>query len=247
MTGPSTPVLPHVRLSWGGDLGSPAQDIWTNAVNFRVTGEAPSNAEFLTMLPGVANLLKGLIESNSNAVSPAAALNWVKLVYVLNTGKQRDTNTALYSFPANAVAVGAGQSVPWFQTYAVTLRTALDRGRGHAGRIFPPPSGGLLAGKTPYADAGFANNLAAVYAGTLSAIRASMMGVLNPGLQELADAPRKLLLTIVSRATEKSPVPLLTDVTRIVVDRVADVQHRRTNRVPRNEGTTVEFPQNFDQ
>lgn len=231
MPWPETPVLPHLRLSWGGTLGDAAQDIWSNALNWRIGGGSSASAEELEAIAvAVAPFLKTFVTGMPFDVSPAVAIRWVKAVWVLNTGKQRDQNTAIYDLPQ--IGRGIGSAKIWEQTYALTLRTALKRGRGHAGRIFPPISGPQPTGQSPYAALEFASDAAATYAAGIKATRDAINGILQ-------GPARPAFLTVVSRGTATNPVPLLTDVTSVVMDRVADIQHRRVNRVVRAEGATA--------
>lgn len=231
---PGTPVLPHLRLSWGGDLGTPPLDIWSNSIAFRIAnGTAASAAELAQYADAVKANLSGLITAPVFAVSPAVSLRWIKAVWVLNTGKQRDQDTAMYEFPQPVR--GGGAAVPWTQSYAITFRTNVKRGRGSAGRIFPPACGPMPEGDTPYAPAQFVNNYALNFASTLRGLEVTLNDVLN-------DPNRTAFQVIVSRGTAEKPEPLLTDVQAVVMDRVADVQHRRTNRVPRLEGNRQIIP-----
>lgn len=226
-------VVPHLRVSWGGNLGA-GGEIWSNSTAWSLsTGEAPSAAELQaiceTGILDVAPLVTGI----GQQVSPAVNLGWMKAVWILNTGRQRDVNTAMIEYPAGNQPKGSGSQVPWTQTYAVTLRTALQRGRGHAGRLFPPPCGPMPEGVTPYAPAAFADALSGNYAIALNALRTSINTALDgdPNVR-FAD------LVISSRRTDDGRAAMLTPVVRCVVDRVADVMHSRTNRVPRLEGAS---------
>lgn len=227
MPWPGTPVLPHIRLSWGGTLGDAAQDVWSNALNWEIPGgTAASAAELEAIAAAVAPFVKTFVTGMPFDVSPAVAIRWVKAVWVLNTGKQRDQNTAIFDLPAAGRGIGSAKI--WEQTYALTLRTALKRGRGHAGRIFPPISGPQPTGQSPYAALEFATDAAATYAAGIKAMRQAISDAL--------EGPRVANLVVVSRGSETNPDPLLTTVTGVVMDRVADIQHRRVNRVARAEG-----------
>lgn len=230
MPWPETPALPHLRLTWGGTLGDGGQDIWSNGVAFRVSnGLAPTAAELNGIAEGCAPTLRDFITVPLFQVSPAVKMTWVKAVWVLNTGKQRDQDTAIYDLPA--AGVGGGDARIWEQTYALTLRTDVKRGRGHAGRIYPPVSGPQPEGTGPYAPLAFVNNAAQNYAAGLRACELKVSEVMN-------DPNRTAFLIIHSRGTRENPLPIVTDVQSCVMDRVADIQHRRVNRVQRNEGNT---------
>lgn len=230
MPWPETPAVPHVRLTWGGTLGGGAQDIWSNGLAFRVSnGLAPTAAELQAFAQATAPNLGDLVSASVFQTSPAVTMRWVKAVWILNTGKQRDSETAIYDLPVPAV--GAGDSRIWEQSYCVTLRTNVKRGRGHAGRIYPPINGPSPEGNGPYAALAFVNNAAQAYAAAFRACEVQLSDVMN-------DPNRTGFLVIHSRGTQENPIPIVTDVQSCVMDRVADIQHRRVNRVLRAEGNT---------
>jgi len=230
--GPAGVVKPHVRLSWGGTLGTPAVEVWSNSINFQVQ-VAPSPDELQAAAEAAGPVIAAWISDGNSKIAQTVALTWVKAVFVKGDGKQRDVNTALYELPAPAVG-GMFNPLPiWAQTYAITLRTDKQRGVGHAGRIFPPISGpGPETGNSPYAPAAAIQTMTEKFATMLD----TLVSTLGDAIPSVAGA---ILPAIVSRVTGTNPTPLLTPITSIVMDRVADIQHRRTNRVPRNEVTGV--------
>lgn len=230
MTAPSPgTVLPHLRLSWGGSLGD-AGEIWSNSLAFELnSGETPTEAELLAIATTTAPTLADLVAFAPLLVSVAVRAEWVKATWILNTGRQRDVNTALYEWPANSRPQGQSQAVPWTQTYAVTLRTPVQRGRGHSGRIFPPPCGPMPENRTPYAPTAFATSMAQTYGGAILGLR----DAINTAL--VGDT-RFVNPVVVSRRTPDGRPAMLTQINGTVVDRVADVMHKRTNRVERSEG-----------
>lgn len=235
MTAPgATTVVPHMRLSWGGSLGIPAVEIWSNGLAFRVGPEAPSAAELQAVADAAANPIQDFVTNVNAQIGSAVSLEWVKAVWLLNNGRQRDTNTAMHDYPTPFPRGAKSTNPIWEQSYCVTLRTALNRGRGHAGRIYLPLAGPNPEGTTPYAPASYADNLAALYATFDGQLHTAINGVL-PGTGRVAHS------AISSRGTVDNPVPLLTNITGCVVDRVPDVQRRRVNRVQRLEGTRVNW------
>lgn len=208
-------------------------EIWSNGLAYRVGPEAPSAAELQAIADGCAGPIQDFVTNINAQIGTAVSLEWVKAVWLLNNGKQRDTNTAIHDY-ASPFPRGSKSTNPiWEQSYCVTLRTALNRGRGHAGRIYLPLAGPQPDGTTPYAPASYANSLANLFVTMNQQIMAAMAAALGGG------GTRSGRLAISSRVSEDHPLPLLTDVTRVVVDRVPDVQRRRVNRVQRAEGTTV--------
>lgn len=236
----SRTVLPHMRVSWGGTIGVPAVEQWSNAVAFAPDlstpggDEAPSLAELDLMVVSMAAKIRTYFTGPNSYCGAAAKLTWAKTVWVLGNGKQRDTNTSRFDFPDGLFGPVATNPI-WEQTYAITLRSDRIRGRGHAGRIYPPLSGGAPQGKTPYLDQGTVDAMSQGVTALLASLIASTAEVLNGG----ESGPRILFPGIVSAGdTQTGVAPLFTFITRVVTDRVADIQHRRTNQVPRAEGTT---------
>lgn len=242
MTAPGTKrVVPQLKLTWGGALGVPNLEIWSNGVTFGFVdaNAAPSEAEVRAVVDAIAEPLRLWHVGAASGISATASLQWTKAVWLLANGKQRDTNTARHDFPANTF--GQGGSAIWAQTYAITLRTKLARGRSHSGRIFPPAVGFQPEAKTPYAAAGSVEGMAAGFAQLLMSMQTAIHLVLNPTNDAV---PQRVLVPSVSSPgdTVTGVVPLLEPITGVVVDRVADIQHRRTNRVPRNEGPLSAYP-----
>lgn len=235
MTAPAlNPATPHMRLQFGGSIGVPEVEVWSNGLAFRVGPEAPSEQELQQIADAVANPIQDFVTNINSQIATAVALKWVKASWVLSSGKNRDVNTALHEY-ATPFPRGAKASGPiWPQTYAITLRTDLRRGRGHAGRIYVPVCGPAPEGNTPYAPAAYADGLAVQFA----ALHTGLMTAINAVIQPFA---RNAGLVIHSRATKDGRPATMTDVTSCVVDRVADIQHRRTNRVPRLEGATADL------
>lgn len=233
-------VSPYLRLQFGGNLGNPAVEIWSNGVNFAYTEgekEAPSVAEINSISTQVATVLSGWFTNATSLIGPAASLTYHKLSWVLSNGKQRDIETVLHNY-GNGVVGGAPSNPAWTQTYALTLRTDVTRGRGHSGRIYPPLSGLAPEGASPYCSAVSANGMATQFATALADIAGRMQAVLNPSADTATVRP--IHPCVVSAAlSEKGQTPFNTRITHVVVDRVADVQHRRVNRVDRLEGATA--------
>lgn len=226
-------VIPHLRVTWGGNLGTPATEIWSNGVALGLpTGEIPSEPEVNAMVPLFYTHLAAWIGRPSSYISQSAHLNWVKAAWILPTGLQRDTNTAVFDVQED-IRGNYPDTCIWAQTYAITWRTDLKRGRGHSGRIYPPMVVAGPAAQSPYCPASLANDMA-VSATTLLA------GLLADAAQAMGPSARALFPVVVSKGKPSTGLlPKVTKITGVVVDRVADIQHRRTNRVPRLEGTKV--------
>jgi hypothetical protein len=229
-------VVPHLRLSWGGTLGFPALETWSNTLgllqNPEAAGVAPTQVQIEQLVEACAEPVSNWFTSADARIGSDAQLVWLKAAWVLASGLQRDVNTARHDFDNQTYQGAIAGPVIWEQTYAITWRTFYNRGRGHAGRIYPPLVNAPPVNGTPYCSVAQANGMATAAAGLLTALHAASVGVMGPG----AD----LLPCVVSKSTDGSGQPAKnTMINGVVVDRVADIQHRRVNRVARAEGTRV--------
>lgn len=230
--------LPHLKITLGGVLGSPAVEIWS--CGLRYYPASPSTPPTPNQLQGVADAVapdaSAWMSAPEGAISKSAYLTYVKAVWVLNTGKQRDANTAMHDFASPVQGGGNNAAAIWEQSYALTFRTAVNRGRGHSGRIYPPISGTGPAVGQPYCAAGDANVMASNGALLLTNAATHVAGVIEPS------GPTGGFAVMSVGDTVGGITPLATYITAVVCDRVADIQHRRVNRVPRLEGTTTTIP-----
>lgn len=124
------PVVNLARLVWSGTLFT--NESWSCSLHFHNTGSA---------VPMPASAYSAAIEAwmtrVTSHISAAAQLKEVKFNKIdPTTGKytsQTSNNHVLVS-----VIKGAQLSAPGQISLAVSTRTALTRGRGHAGRFYPP-------------------------------------------------------------------------------------------------------------
>jgi len=230
-----TAVVPHLRLSWGGTLGAPAAEVWTNSLKWaNDQSETPTRDSLVAAAAAAAVPLKTWFGSSDATISPSAKLTWVKLNYIQADGKQRDQETVQFDVtPAKAGGFSA-KSALWIQSYAITLRTGLTRGRGHAGRIYPPAVGDpqWFDGDTGYLSALAAGGMALAFGTAIRDIRNAINGVILP-VQNAYDA-----VVISASKTGDARPPQSNEIVSVVCDRVPDIQHRRSNRLPRSESTT---------
>jgi hypothetical protein len=199
-------------------------------------GSAPSRDTLQLACDGLVAPLTAWLQSHDSCISGNASLTWVKLNWVLATGLQRDTNTVQSEIGPFVTGLENQGGTPFYLTYAITLRTRLRRGRGHAGRVFPPAVRCTAPNGDPYEPLAKVNTMATKFIELLNAARAVMQAAFileTPG--SLAPDP-----AVVSPGdTETGAIATWEPIISAVVDRVPDVQHRRTRQVPRSEGTTV--------
>jgi hypothetical protein len=230
---------PHYRVTWGGTIGDPPLEIWSNTLRFRgdqdVFGQgAPvlDHDQLQTVSDALAGVMSLWMNDSSALIGQVAKLHWVKVNWVNNLGLQPDQNTIQTDVPAAPGGLGAA-TVPWLLTYALTLRTALHRGRAHAGRIYPPVVGPPLTGTGPYITTVAATGMATAFARTIFAMEAAF--------NDAASINDPNIHAIVASAgdTAKAVEPTFQRITGVVCDRVADVMHSRNRQIARSEGALV--------
>lgn len=235
--------LTHIRLQYGGTLGGGAEEIWSNTVNFKINADRggnvgsvlPTGSQLEDALDDLVVPLKAWYARAATGISASAQLTYAKLNSIKTDGHQADQNTHLREFAGVAGGV-AGINPPWFVSLANTLRTDYKRGRAHSGRVFPPVIAIPAGNGSPYISDAAATAAAASFATALNEIALAIGG--NGPLP----SPGGCFPVVISPVTATGPDPggaLALPVTRVVCDRVHDVQHRRTNRVPRSEGAAA--------
>lgn len=227
--------IPHLKLNYGGQLGAAVPEIWSNTLRFYVLDFEPTRGQLVTAAASCQVPLRNWIAQTQSKITSQASLTYAKLNWVKADGKQRDTDTVIYDM--NPVGQGGTttQQPPFFQTQAVTFRTRVSRGRGHSGRVYPPVTAFNADSGTPYCTAADATAMATAYTTLVQGLREAI------GLTWAADGGPIPDLAVFSVGSTTAPVlpALWTPVIGCVVDRVPDVQHRRTNRIPRSEGDLV--------
>lgn len=235
--GPHNPNItwtPHVKVAWGGVLGTSAE-IWTNSLKFVFLAPATilTVDQVNTINPLVWAALKtwfganGGTSSVNSFIGREAQCHWLKINNVSSEGLQVSQQTNVYE--GTPFGGSDNNIVPFYQSYAITLRTALKRGRSHAGRIFPPLVQPALPGDDGMCSAADATIMANTWMTCFKAMQSAI--VTNSGVGSFS--------VISPGNSEKSTLPIYQVITGAVVDRVPDVQHRRTNRLARAEGGTA--------
>lgn len=225
--------LPHVRLAFGGGLGNPSIENWTNSVRFlEQDGFLPDRDHLEETLDDLWPKLVTWFSASDSLIGQGVYLSWAKLNVVNADGKQRDINTVL----TEQTPVGSGgQGVSWNTTIALTHRTARNRGRGANGRIFPPAIYAPVSGSTGLISANDASRMATSWRDFLVGAESSLN---DHGAQTGA---QEWHATVISPGdldgTGDARNSMFGYITGVVADRVPDVQHRRTKSIPRSEGT----------
>jgi hypothetical protein len=233
-------VAPHIRASWGGVLGNPGVEVWTNSVNLMgLTGGATAGATgagLASQLPALQAIVTGWFQAKDtdgrgiSAISATARLSWVKFNRIGADGKYLDNPNTLEFAPVT----GGGQysataplpGIIWQQSSVISLLTGQPRGRGSHGRIYPPACG------LPVGDDGY---MAADLTLKMQANAVRLIGDLNK-INNQAGSGALFNVCVVSAESKGRPAKN-TPVTRLHVDRIPDVQRRRVNRLAPNAVT----------
>jgi hypothetical protein len=230
-------VVPHLRLSWGGTLGVPEAEIWTNTVKWaNDQSVVPSRDQLVLGAAAAAVPLKAWMAATTSEIHNTVKLTWIKLNYIEANGLQRDNDTVLFDVvPPQAGSNGLPGAL-WIQSCAITLRTGLSRGRGHAGRIYPPMVGKntSIDASTGYFTAAAATAMALAFGTCIRNTRNAMNAAMG-----MVDGAAYDAVVISASQTGDARPPQSNEIISTVCDRVPDIQHRRTNRLPRAEGTTT--------
>ena len=235
---PNVSWVEHLQISWGGTLGTGTKEIWANGMRMVFGGGfVPTPAQLDSYLAPIQTAVSTWVGSNSNNqgghafISSEAHLTWVKANYILASGLQRDQSTHVLDFAA--VNGGNPANCPWYQTLAVTMRSAVNRGRTHAGRIYPP-----LVALGPDVNTGY---FATADVNLFNDAAGNLIQDLNTTISQAAPGIGRISNLSPGDST-KGTVPLFAHVTHVTTDRVPDVQHRRTNRLQRSEVAPVIIP-----
>lgn len=237
--------LQHVKLQFGGTLGNPAVEEWSNTVRFAYRGaggdpeqesDVVTAGELEDAMVAMEEPLAAWFNGPDSFISYQAFLTYMKLNMINDQGHQFDANTHRREL---LYAGSVGGTCHYYETFALTMRTDVKRGRGNAGRIFPPMVVCPPEGSTPYISAAHADRMARAWAICLNDMSDALGDVISLALEDSQVRP-----VIAAPASSTGPNPggaLLREVRGVVVDRVADVQHRRTNRIPRSESAKFDI------
>jgi hypothetical protein len=218
-------------MSWGGQLGFVGSESWSNTLRWKTVNQTPDAG----ILQGACDLLVPVVtnwlRSAGAQINQGALLDYVKLNWILDTGLQRDPNTVISEVLPQVGGADASACPPFYQTFALTLRTRLKRGRTHAGRIYPPLVHHAPAGAgQPYCSDAAANGMAAAFLTLIRDSRTVLGTALGGGG---GSAPDPAVFSPANPA--KGYVAAWAPIIGVGVDKVPDVQHRRTKSIPRNE------------
>lgn len=234
----------HLKLSFGGTLGTPAVETWSNTLRFHYGGiwagvpiigvdpAVPTRDQLVDLCNLMVGPIHDWMQNPSSKINSNARAKWCKLNWITEDGTQRDLNTVVTDF-ASVPGVDMYAPAPYFVTQVITLRTNATRGRGHAGRIYPPMVSPSPEGTTPYISAEHAGLIAQSAAAFIQQCADTL------SMADVDNAQTAHAVVVSPGSHEKGTAPIAYDIISAVVDRVPDVMHSRTKSIPRLEGVTV--------
>lgn len=222
----------HQLLAFGGSIVG--GDIWTctlKTVWNGIPGQAMSFAgqEDALHNQGVSAAVVAYFGSNTNGASfrQTVSLEWVKFNSIGVDGRYKFPNTSIVEFTPGTAGLSPSGGDPR-ESLAVTLRTAISRGRGATGRFYPPPQSMTYAAGESMVSAALASAAGGAAKTLVAALNA--VTVDSGALTVCNISPGD---DVLARSVVTEPI------TTIEVDRVMDTQRRRSNKIPR---TVVTIP-----
>jgi hypothetical protein len=194
-------ILDPDGISWRAGLSDP--QVYLNALH------APLLTWFQRALVTTAG-------SEFATLRADAYLDWVKVNNIDAAGHYADpTTTHRFDYSGTAGGGGSVNIIPPFVTAAVSLTTALARGRGHRGRIYLPFS-------IPLSTTGYLT--AATQAGCNGTVKALLTVLKAPTYTDSAGTVQPIIASKINGA--KVPI------TGVACGSVFDVQRRRKEQLP---------------
>jgi hypothetical protein len=217
---------PHYRITFGGALTEPGggapDDLWVCAINAVLAGTDTIDLDGYCV--DLAAALSTWFAAPSSHMSNWASLTTVKANLINAAGHYASGSTTHYHDIPSATPVMGGALIkdPQYVTTAVSWRTAITRGPGAHGRIYPPnntmgESGTTLvptAQQTSMAQAGAA----------LLAIISNPSPAGGPPGSSVGNGH---LVPVVASGVNATNTPI----TAVAVGGVKDVQRRRKNGI----------------
>jgi hypothetical protein len=144
----------HVRVTWGGNLGSQPGEHWTCSLSIAAHDappavEAPAFSE--AQCASIGGLLRQFHSEPKTGIRPIASLTWVKVARISDAGRYLG-DAHLEEFQPVAGGATAGTTHPFQVARAVTLHTG-RRGASYRGRFFLPLPNNGIDGDGTYAAA----------------------------------------------------------------------------------------------
>lgn len=211
---------PHTLIAFGGKLTdrvSSVVDIWEctiRAVQLDSHDRPVSNPAGL--MNGMADPLATWFTTAANKMSSAASLGYLKVNTIGPDGKYASSGSTNVHDYATGIVGGAAPSHPYTESWCYSWGTAIKRGPGARGRIYPPN------GTTQFGDSVICTG--AEQAAFLTSAQ-NLLKVINIGDgNSAAGAP-----VIASRVNATNTI-----ITTIRIGRVVDSQRRRRSAIPEN-------------
>jgi hypothetical protein len=216
---------PHVLVVFGGTWTLDPGEVWECSVRISADGGGGVTIDPDAYLAAIHDPLKTWFTAVGTAMCNNAVLGYMKANHIAADGTYVDkTVTHLFDYPGGVVGAQDPKG-PQFISLAYTWETALKRGPGHRGRIFPP--NGVLP------------------------VQVSAFKINAAGRDEIATNGAGLLAVLKNSAgangTKGTPIiaskinGALTPIIGCSADDIFDVQRRRKNRIKGTRSAIVPF------
>lgn len=127
----------NIKLTFGGYTFG--DEIWANSLTIGTVSNDltfPADQNMQNFVAGLATVVQSWFTSNSAKIYIRASLNWVKIALVDKEGKYID-GPYIHDFDVPSQGPGTDPVAPQL-TVAHSMTTAVKRGPGRFGRIYPP-------------------------------------------------------------------------------------------------------------
>lgn len=205
---------PHTLFAFGGSWSSNPEEVWECTVRLDGNGGGGVTLDPEAYLASIATPMASWFSASVVTMDALAQLKWLKCNNVNAEGRYTDTTTTHVHDYSPAIAGSTDHKLPGFCSLAYTWETAVARGPGHRGRIYPPNATMTTTGAFTVSDSLRTQN---------------------------AQAGAQLLNTLknLSGPTGTRAIPVVASkiggaihaITGCTSDNVFDVQRRRKNRI----------------
>jgi len=216
---------PHVLVAFGGSWIADPAEVWECTVRLSADGGGGVTIDPDAYLDYIAVSLPIWFANSDNQMCASALLKFVKANHIGADGLYVDkTTTHVHDFTPG-VAGGVGPIGPQFCSRVFTWETAVARGPGHRGRIYPPNATVAVSGSAFRCSVGSRDDAAHAGAGLLA-------------LLKNAAGPNGTKGTPVVASNIGGAIHPITGCS---ADDIFDVQRRRKNRIKGTRSATVGF------
>lgn len=206
----------------GGELDPTGVGAWDEIWQCTINLNSFSSVDADAWLSGGQSAIKTWFTGSSAKMSALSRIHWLKLNKINAAGEYDDPTTShTYNYATPGVGYVTGSYWTIDQCVVWSWTTALSRGPGHMGRIYPPNAGAAVAGGAQVIDSTAQSQHITAAKGLLSVLSATYSGV--------------TMFPVVATKINATNPPI----TGVRVGRVIDTQRRRRNKVSESYASAV--------